>query len=166
MKNLVLTLSMLVALIAQPALAGSRDTKKLGLYVGFLAEPIPSVVGFNIGYNLASFVRLSAGYGTISLTGTGYEVKATTIAGEAKFMLPDWNFTPFATLGYSNVDMTVTGTGADTSSLGGLGASAGTLTYGFGIDWQTNFGFNLGFSYKMVSKTGDGLPGFYLGWYF
>lgn len=134
--------------------------KKFGLAIGLVTEPFPSVVGYTASYNLAKFLRLNFGYGTVSDTASG--IDATTIEFSAKLFPLDWSFAPFAVLGFTNVSGTL---GAGNSTLKGTGSA---LTYGFGLDWQTGIGFNLGFDYKLVSLGGqsNGLPGAYLGWYF
>jgi hypothetical protein len=105
------------------------------------------------------YVRLGFGYGTVSDTASGVDV--STIEFSAKLFPLDWNFAPFAVIGFANVSGTV---GAGSSTIKGAGSA---LTYGFGIDWQTNLGFNLGFDYKFVNLgEAIGLPGGYIGWYF
>lgn len=162
--GLLLALQILIG--TPEASASSRATKKIGLSVGILTEPFPSVIGYNLSYNLAKFLRLGVGYGNISLTSTAYTVDVTTIAFDVKGFLLDWNFAPFLNLGYTNVSGTISGTG----SASGLSVTStgGALYYGAGIDWQTYLGFNLGFEYKMFTKNSQtvGAPGLYLGWYF
>ena len=127
---------------------------------------MPSIYGFNLGVNALHFLRVSGGVGFIKLSDPLFTVDAKTFNGEAKLMVPEWGFSPFACGGLSKLDATVTGAG-DLSALGGLNGS-GTMTYiGGGFDWQTSGGFNLGFSYKYALVTnGKGLPGIYMGWYF
>ncbi len=148
------------------AFAGSRDMKKFGIFGGLLGTPYPSLWGVNAGFNALSFVRVTGGFGSTSVSGTGYTLDATTLGGEAKFLIPNWNFSPSAAFGYSYVSATITGTGADLSSLGGLSGSDGATYMAFGLDWQTNYGLNLGFDVKVPLAAGTSLPGIYLGWYF
>jgi hypothetical protein len=154
-----------VGLNISTASAGSRDVDKVGIFFGFIGAPFPSIFGVNAGYNAASFLRGSVGVGFTNVSDPTLTVKATTLNAEAKALIPGWNFSPTAALGFSHVSMTVTGTG-DTSALGGLTGSGSAFYAGPGIDWQTGYGFNLGFEYKILFKTSDGLPSIYFGWYF
>lgn len=146
--------------------ASSRSTKKIGLSVGILTEPFVSLMGYNLSYNIKQWLRVTAGYGTSKVTGSSFNIDVNTIALDAKFFLLDWNFAPYVDLGYSKISGKVTGTG----DLGGLSLSqtGGAIYYGAGIDWQTYFGFNLGFNVKMMTLNGQKatIPGAYLGWYF
>jgi hypothetical protein len=146
--------------------ASSRSTKKFGLSVGLLTEPFLSLMGYNVSYNIKQWVRVSAGYGSSTASGTGFNIDVNTIALDAKFFLLDWNFAPYLDVGYTKLSGTVTGTG----DLGGLSLSqtGGAIYYGFGLDWQTYLGFNLGFNYKLMSLNSQSaaIPGFYAGWYF
>ena len=136
--------------------AGSRDVKKIGVSVGFLTEPFPSVVGYDVSYNVLSYLRLTGGYGSVG--------SLSTFAFDAKAFPIDWNFAPYVTVGFTNVS------GSSGGSVGGtnLNVSGNGVYYGAGIDWQMDIGFNLGFNVKVVSIGGLNLslPGFYTGWYF
>ncbi|NDG85559.1 MAG: hypothetical protein EBX52_11075 [Proteobacteria bacterium] len=158
----------LIALFAGTvAQAGSRASKKLGLGIGLVTEPFPSVLGFNASYNFMNQLRLTAGYGSISATGAGYNMDVKTYALDAKLFLLDWSFAPFVSLGYSIVSGTVAGNGTTSGiSLAGTGSSA---NFGLGVDWQTWVGFNFGLEYKSLIGTSVGsvgAPGIYLGWFF
>jgi hypothetical protein len=156
----IVALLVSVLFASAPSMASSRATKKFGLAVGLVTEPFPSLLGFTASYNLIKYLRLNVGYGTVSDTTNGIDV--TTLEFSAKIFPLDWNFAPFASLGYSNVSGSV---GVASST---IKATGGAFVYGFGIDWQTNLGFNLGFDYKIASVGGQStaLPGGYLGWYF
>ena len=161
----------LQTLISSPeANASARATKKIGINVGVITEPFPSVLGYGISYNLAQFLRLGVSYGSISATGTTgavpYAIDLKTLAFDAKGFLIDWNFAPFVNLGYSTISGTVSGTGSASGI--GITSAGSSLYYGGGIDWQTYFGFNFGVEYKSLTIAGKaiGLPGVYFGWYF
>jgi hypothetical protein len=162
----ILAISIQMILGSNEAQASARNTKKIGVSVGILTEPFVSLMGYNLSYNIKQWVRLSAGYGTSNATGDGYSIDVNTIAIDAKFFLLDWNFAPYLDVGYSKISGTVTGT----ADLGGfsLTQTGGAIYYGAGLDWQTYFGFNLGFTFKMMSLNGQraSIPGAYLGWYF
>lgn len=145
---------------AADAQASSRATKKIGLGIGLVTNPFPSLLGFSASYNLHKQVRLTAAYGTVSDTALGIDVKTFEVA--AKVFFVDWNFAPFGAIGYSNISGSM---GAGNSTIKATGSA---LDYGFGLDWQTYLGFNLGLEYKMISVSGQstGLPGAYIGWYF
>lgn len=159
---IVVTILMSVGLV-NSAEASNRTAKRIGLGVGFLSEPMPSLVGYNLSYNLFSQLRLTAGYGSVSATAGLVTVDVTTIAAAAKLFLVSWGFAPYASVGFSNISGTVSGAGV-TSGVPGLGSA---LTVGGGIDWQTGFGLNLGVDAKyLMLGSGAFLPGFYLGWFF
>ena len=149
------------------AFAGSRSHKKIGLDLGLITEPFPSLLGYNLSYNVFDQLRLTAGYGTVSSTGAGYSMDVKTIGVDAKLFLLNWSFAPFVSLGYTSVSGTVSGVGTSGGiSLSGTGKSA---HYGIGVDWQTWAGFNLGLEYKNLvgSSLGTtGAPGLYIGWFF
>lgn len=151
---------------ALDANASSRAVKKFGVAVGLLTEPLPSTVGFSASYNLAHFLRLGVGYGSFSFSSTAYTLDITTIGVDAKVFPLDWNFSPYASIGFTSISGTISGTG-EASGLS-LTSTGGAITYGAGIDWQTYLGFNLGVAYKIISKNGAsaGIPGFYIGWFF
>ena len=160
-----LGLVLAVAATSQEARA-DRTAKPFGVYLGLLGNPFPSIWGVNVGYNALPFLRGSIGYGKTSVSDPTITVDASTIAFEAKGTVPDWNFSPCVSLGYTNVSMTISGTGS-TDSLAGLSGSGGSMYVGFGFDWQTNVGFALGLEYKLLlTSGGSGLPAIYLGWYF
>jgi hypothetical protein len=112
-------------------------------------------------------LRLTAGYGSINASATGFNVDVTTIGVDAKLFLLDWSFAPFVSGGFTSVSGTISGTGTTSGiALANTGTAA---SVGFGVDWQTWVGFNLGLEYKTIlgSSLGiTGLPGLYLGWYF
>ncbi|MBL7716266.1 MAG: hypothetical protein JNL01_12445 [Bdellovibrionales bacterium] len=145
--------------------AGNRSAHKMGISVGLLTDPFPSMYGGTFNYNITEWLRGRVGIGFVSLSDSTLQLSATTISGEAMLSIPDWGFSPVATIGFSNVSMTITGTGS-LSGVGGLTGSGSALHGGFGFDWQTSGGFNLGLAYKILFQTGDGAPGIYLGWYF
>jgi len=149
------------------ASAGTRSSKRIGLGLGLITEPFPSVLGFNLAYNVMDQLRLTAGYGSINASATGFNVDVTTIGVDAKLFLLDWSFAPFVSGGFTSVSGTISGTGTTSGiALANTGTAA---SVGFGVDWQTWVGFNLGLEYKTIlgSSLGiTGLPGLYLGWYF
>jgi len=162
-------LSMLVTLSSFASEGGSsRTMHRFGLYVGFLGDPFPTLVGFNLGINLASFLRICGGYGTISASsvdatsGTTTTLSATTIGGGARLFVPGWNFSPTVGASYARVNLSGTGT-----TVGGFGASGSHTYLSAGFDWQANIGFNLGFGYNYSLLAGvGGLPYINLGWFF
>ena len=140
------------------ASASARTTKKIGVSFGIASEPYPSVFVVNANYNLNHFLRIGAGYGSTSIAGA----EVTTLGANLKIFPFDINFAPYASLGYSNMTGTITGTSVTSIALGS------GVNYGFGIDWQTYLGFNLGLCYNMttIATIAINAPGIYLGWYF
>ena len=164
MKNRLFILFVSALVVFQLAqtencLASNRSVHKFGVDVGILSEPFPSLMGLNASYNIIDYLRVTAGYGSVSGTGWSF----TTLAGDVKLFPLDWNFAPFGVIGYTNVTFKGAGSG-----LGSVTASGNALYYGLGFDWQTARGFNLGFEYKMttIASNSVGLPGFYVGWFF
>jgi len=147
--------------------AGNRGSKKIGVGVGLLTEPFPSLIGYTLAYNLNDNLRLTAGYGSISSTASNASFDITTIGVDAKYFLLDWSFTPFISAGVSSITGTVSGTGSTSGiSISGTGVIPAA---GFGIDWQSWIGFNLGVDYKIALSSNAnhvGIPGIYFGWYF
>jgi hypothetical protein len=137
----------IVGIFEESAQAGVRGSRRFGVSVGFNAEPAPSDIGFNLNYNLSPFMRLVAGYGTVSQTQT------TTLGGGARFFIPTWDFSPFIGISYNR-----------------LSASATSATYASvvgGIDWQTSVGLNLGGGVtQLLDSSGSVLMFGYVGWYF
>src|SRR5436305_524646 len=103
-----IAVTMIVALAPVQAHAygggGAREQHKLGVSVGLIDQPFPSIWGANLNFNALSFARLTGGVGFINATGvstgspgTTVNTSLTTIAGEAKLMVPEWSFSPSAT---------------------------------------------------------------------
>lgn len=158
-----------VLLASNPTFAAdgsSRGAKKLGLHIGLLGDPSPTVIGFNANYNLTRWMRATAGYGSISATTLTGTLKATTMGGGVRFFHPGWNFSPVVGLSYAKVTLSTTGTVLTTDEVGGFSASDSHLYYTAGIDWQMGFGMNLGFGVNTSLKTKEQLPFFNIGWYF
>lgn len=124
----------------------NREMKRLGAYLGILGDPHPTGIGLNVAYNVASFMRASVGFGkvttgaAISMDGNGNiaadESSTTTIGFATKFMIPSWNLTPSASLGYSHISISDNTIVADYKS--------SNIYLGLGGDWQAESGFNLG----------------------
>ncbi len=159
--------SILVSMVPS-AQASSRSVDKIGLSLGLISEPAVSLLGYNLSYNLDNRLRVTAGYGSVSSSGSGFNIDVKTIGLNAKYFLVDWNFAPFVGAGASSISGTVTGTG----DVGGLSVSGtGVLFSGLiGVDWQTSIGFLLGVEYALLFgkgiESGTGVPGFYFGWVF
>ena len=162
-----------IVVLAVVAMGVFHDTKaqsnrmkhKLGVHLGLIGDPFPTLIGFNVNYNVLDFLRATAGYGSISVTSGGGELTATTIGLGVRGMVPDWNFTPVVGLSWATVSVSVTG-GA-TGDVGGFSGSGSHLYATFGVDWQTGAGFNVGAGYNLSLASGvGGLPYLNLGWYF
>jgi len=144
----------------------SRSEKKIGLHLGLLGDPFPTLIGFNANYNVIDWVRVTAGYGSVTASVTGGELKATTFGAGVRVFVPDWNFSPVGGISWATVSVTATGTGV-IGDVGGFSGSASHMYATIGFDWQTGMGFNLGAGYNLSLKSGvGGLPYVNLGWYF
>ncbi len=157
-----------LALLSTPvAVAGSRDSKKIGVGIGLFNEPFLSLMGYNLAYNLHNKLRLTAGYGSVSITGSNFTLEVQSIGGNLRYFPFDWNFAPFLEGGASSSSGKVSGSG----TVSGLSMPTTGVFYsvGAGLDWQTTLGLNLGLSYKMLFGSNANhfaAPGFHLGWFF
>ncbi len=156
----------------QDAEADNDRTKhKFGLYGGILGDPFPTALGGNVAYNVTDFTRVTAGYGSFSVTSVSDKLTVTTIGIGAKFFLSERNLTPVVGLNYSNVTFKLTGT-LGTLEVAGLSASTGVMYVNFGVDWQAGSGFNLGAGYNLSPRWSAqygwrviGLPYLNFGWF-
>jgi hypothetical protein len=153
-------------MLAQDAVAQSnRMQKRIGLHIGLVGDPFPTLIGFNANYNVTDFARVTAGYGSLTVTSGGGELTASTFGVGGRFLVPDWNFSPVVGISWATVSVTISG-GA-IGDVGGFTGSGSHLYATFGFDWQTGMGFNLGAGYNLSLKSGvGGLPYVNLGWYF
>ncbi len=154
-------------LLASDSEASSRTSKKVGLSVGILTSPAPTLIGYNLSYNLASRVRMTVGYGSVTASDPNFNVDLKTYGLDVKTFVTQSNVAPFVGASVSRVIGSVTGSG----SVGGLSLTTGGTFYGpsVGFDWQAGIGFNFGIEYKYLMGEGisaTGLPGVYFGWYF
>ena len=148
----------------------SRMKNQLGVHIGLLGDPYPTLIGFNVNYNVMDFLRASAGYGSVSAdvtsNGTSGKLSLTTIGVGVRAMVPDWNLTPVVGLGWSTVSLSASVDGL-TGDVAGFKESTSHLYAAFGLDWQTGGGFNIGAGYNMSFKSEiPGVPYLNLGWYF
>ena len=146
----------------------TRSERKLGASLG-LGDPSPAVLGINLHYNVADFLRASLGYGNmtmttgVSLSGSGLattESSMTTIGTGLTAMMPGWSLTPTAGLHFAMVNVS----GGAINGFSGSGSHVyGTL----GLDYQAKSGFNasLGLSQSLRAGAGGGLY-LNLGWFF
>jgi hypothetical protein len=156
----------LLALLAgvNPAQASNRDAHRFGIHAGLLGDPFPTLLGYNVNYNLGSFMRATAGYGSISATSSdGSSASLTTMGGGLRFFVPSYNFSPVVGLSYAKVSLT----GTIAEGISGFSANASHMYATAGFDWQAANGFNLGFGVNYSLKAGVGTaPYFNFGWYF
>jgi hypothetical protein len=149
------------------AQASSRAAKRIGLSVGILSEPAPTLIGYNLSYNFSKRARLTLGYGSVSASDPNFTIDVKTYGADLKVFLTESNVSFFGGASVSRVIGSISGSG----SVGGLSLSSGGTFYGpsVGLDWQAGLGFNFGVEYKyLMGKdiTATGLPGVYFGWYF
>ncbi len=147
-------------------LESSRMKNKMGSYLS-IAEPVPSVIGVNLAYNITDFLRATAGYGKVSVTSSisfsgssavVNEATATTIGMGLKGFVPGWDFSPTAGLHFANISYS----GASGLEIGGFKESGSHLYTSIGFDWQAENGLNINGGYRHSFKSGIG-GGFYLG---
>jgi len=170
MRRTILVVAVLLiasGILAQDATAQSNRMKnRIGLHLGLLGDPFPTLIGFNADYNVMDWMRATAGYGSIKADVTGGSLTATTFGVGARFFVPDWNFTPVGGISWATVSVKVEGTGV-LGDVGGFSGSGSHLYGTVGFDWQTGMGFSLGAGYNFSLKSGvGGLPYINLGWFF
>src|SRR5512139_3045965 len=123
MRRSLLAVAVLIfagGLLTQDALAQSNRMKnRIGIHIGLIGDPFPTLIGFNANYNVVDWARVTAGYGSLTATAVGGELKATTLGFGARFFVPDWNFTPVVGLSWATVSVTITGIGV-TGDVGGF----------------------------------------------
>jgi hypothetical protein len=152
-------------LVASTGMAASRASKKIGIGMGFLSDPVPSITSYQLKYNLTPMFQLAAAYGKAgeNVTSMGANLKA--------FVIPSWNFSPYVGAGYTHA--TVKGEftlgGSDVDS---IDEATSVIYASVGIDHQSNIGFNVGVGANFTltpTELKDALPmvpHFYFGWFF
>ena len=153
-----------VALHSETAEASYRTSKRFGIHAGLLGDPFPTLLGYNVNFNAASFLRLTAGYGSISGTSSdGTTIKLSTMGGGARLFVPGWNFSPVVGASWAKVTLS----GISSSAISGFSADGSHIYATAGFDWQAGNGFNFGFGANYSLKSGvDPVPYLNLGWYF
>jgi len=136
----------------------NRMNRRFGAYVGILGDPHPTNFGFNVAYNLADFLRASVGFGkisapSVSVSSDGSNVSIgdsdssmTTIGAALKYLVPGWNLSPTATLGYSHVSIS--------GDMVAIDYKSSNIYLGIGGDWQAASGFNLGAGMNLSLNSG------------
>jgi hypothetical protein len=128
-----------------------RTTKKLGSYLA-VHDPAPAIVGINLAYNLTDFLRVSAGYGQLSVGVGALEASATTIGAGVTALVPGWSVSPAVGLKFASVIYS----GNLGLDLGGFKESGSHVYGSLGVDWQASGGFNLAAGYNYSFKSGIG----------
>jgi hypothetical protein len=140
-----------------------RMQKRAGAYLGILGDPFPTLIGVNLGYNVFDFLRATAGIGQVSASTGASTASATTLGAGARFLVPGWSLSPSAGLSVAYLAYASDGLGI---SLGNYGAGGLHAYASFGVDWQTEGGFNLGLGYNVSFRSGfGGMPYINLGWF-
>jgi len=164
MKLLKLLVISAIIFTGTTSFAASRANKKIGIGIDFAGDPVPSLMSYQIKYNLMPFLQLTGGYGSVgSVTSYGLSAKA--------FVLPSWNFSPYVGAGFSRA------TNASSFSLGGStvnspSQSLNVIAVAAGVEHQSNIGFSFGagINYFITPDTLKNvismLPHFYLAWFF
>ena len=148
-----------------------KNSNSLGTYLG-LGNPMPSLIGLNLAYNLNPNWRGVIGYGEVEVTtslswnGNSFvseTTKATTYATGVDYLFTDWTFRPIlgARLGYFKIE------GDGEFSVQGFDEST-FLAYGSaGFDYLSQSGFYFGTGMNLVAVGGSG-SSFYanLGYFF
>lgn len=167
-------LSFLTALIiiSGNAFAASRATKKIGLGIGFLSDPFPTVMSYQLKYNATPWLQIMGGYGTISTTTVTTSAKLTSMGIGAKgFLVPSWNLSPYVSGNMTFAKATGDVTLGD-QTISGSSSSRNVYTVGIGVDHQANIGFNFGAGINYVLAPSDikavlsTVTHAYVGWFF
>ena len=88
-------LTVLTTPAASDAAASSRSSKRIGVGIGLITEPFPSLLGYTLAYNLSNKFRVTGGYGSVSATGSNFNLDVKTYGLNLKYFPLDWNFAPF-----------------------------------------------------------------------
>jgi hypothetical protein len=133
-----------------------RKDRILGAMVGLL-DPYPSLIGLTLGWNTSSSLRLELGVGRQNLELS----HVTTWAVGAKFFVPHWDLTPWASIHVASVSHE----GGD--PILGFGRSGMHGYAGLGMEWLTPSGFTASFGYHVSSKgNSPSQPMLSIGWFF
>ncbi len=145
---------------------GSRSMHRFGVYVSVLGDPFPSLWGINVGYNLESWMRLHAGYGSTSVGSGTSTLTVSSLGGGVHFFVPGWSLSPVVGVSITNLTASVSGS-VSGLSVNGI-SSSGLFTYGSaGLEWQTYSGLTIGVGYNFGLSGGlGGAPSASFGWYF
>ncbi len=170
MKNV---LSVLMVLLAQPInsfaqenvvsaeVEDVREQKKYGVYLG-IGTPYPSLLGINVGYNISSDVRVTAGYAELEATtslsydsSTGWQeekVKASTYdLGAEYYFMKGQNWRPVAGLHMGYVDIS----GKGDMTINSFKKDTVHAYVNAGVDYVSRNGyqFAIGFNQGVVENT-------------
>lgn len=138
----------------------NRAEHALGAYISVLGDPVPNLLGVNAAYNVTDYMRVNVGFGHTSASMGDYSASLTTLGAGAKFMMPNWSFTPV--LG-ANLSYAILSGDTTVSNL----TQSGLVPYlTAGADWQARNGFNLGFGVNIAANGVGALPYVNLGWFF
>jgi hypothetical protein len=110
-----------------------RTLNPFGVTFSFIGDPVFSVFGFNLNYNLNSFIRVIAGVGA---WGDGDGGGGTTLGASVRVFHPDWNLSPFIGAGGSHMTHQYKSMPEPSTRQAFLGV---------GLDHQAKSGFNAGF---------------------
>jgi hypothetical protein len=149
----------------------NRSSKRMGVYVGVLGDPHPTLAGVNLAYNLSPMMRASVGYGKVTvssaaisitddgISGSSTEESMTTLGAAMKFLVPGMNLSPSATVGYSHIALS--------DNLIIEDYKANNFYLGLGADWQGESGLNLGAGMNLsMNGAAPSAPYFNLGYFF
>lgn len=146
--------------VPTPAQAERRESirkeRVLGGMLGLL-DPYPSLLGLTLGWHTSSSVRLELAWGRQNLELS----HVTTWAVGAKFFVPHWDLSPwasvhFATVGHSGPDPIL-----------GFAKSGSHGYAGLGIEWLTPSGFTASLGYHVSTKgNAASQPMLTIGWFF
>jgi opacity protein-like surface antigen len=167
---------------SQAAWSQSRANNRVGLGLGILSDPVPSLISYQLKYNIVPALQVGVSYGSVSASGssidpntglaTGASGGVTTYGVSAKaFLIPSWSLSPYVNAGFARtkIDGSFSIGGSTVSSASG---SLNSIVAGVGLDHQAFIGFNIGAGVNYIiapSEISDAvkiLPHVYFGWFF
>jgi hypothetical protein len=135
---------------------------RLGAYLG-VDDPSPGLLGVNLAFNALDWLRITAGYASLSTSIGDDQSSATTFGGGVRALVPGWDLSPSVGLAWAHVGYS----GDGNLTVGGFDQSGSQVYGSVGLDYQAHSGFNGAIGLNQSFRSGIGTSGYVnLGWFF